>query len=209
MRRHLTALLEEITPFDALERAHRDDALAWVASGAPLHRLSKPDVPAKHLVSYFVALDEQQQILLGDHRKAGLWLPSGGHVEPDETPWGAVVRECREELHVQAVPSPVVGAQPCFVTVTSTRGPDEHIDVSFWFVLTVAAGEITWFDEREFTAIRWVGLEGVLREPLSTLDPHMHRFARKASAVLAAHGAGRTALRGDDPCAGPMLRGDR
>ena len=43
----------------------------------------KPDVPPKHLVSYFALVDERRgKLLLVDHKLAGLWLPSGGHVEP-------------------------------------------------------------------------------------------------------------------------------
>ena len=37
-----------------------------------------------------------------DHKKAELWLPSGGHVEIDEDPTDTVTRECMEELSVAA-----------------------------------------------------------------------------------------------------------
>lgn len=40
-----------------------------------------------------------------------MWLPPGGHVEPGEDPWQTVVRECREELHIDAVPSSVTGTR--------------------------------------------------------------------------------------------------
>jgi hypothetical protein len=37
---------------------------------------------------------------------------SGGHVEPMEDPWDTVLRECREELHTEAVPSTFSGRWP-------------------------------------------------------------------------------------------------
>lgn len=45
--------------------------------------------------------------LLHWHRKVGLWLPPGGHVEPNETPVEAVVREALEEtgMQVEIVPT--------------------------------------------------------------------------------------------------------
>lgn len=186
LRTRLTELLEEIDPWDEQERAHLATAAKWIASGAPLYRTQKPDVPTMHLVSYFVALDEARgELLLVAHRKAGLWLPSGGHVEPMEDPWETVLRECCEELRTEAVPSGVSGKNPFFLTVTRTRGQGQHTDVSLWYVLTSEAGDIVSFDEDEFEAIKWLPLQQVLAEPGDTLDPHMHRFTSKLVAALA------------------------
>ncbi|WP_405933117.1 NUDIX hydrolase [Streptomyces sp. NBC_00827] len=176
----LRGLLEDIEPWDDLERTHLQTAGEWIASGAPLYRTRKPDVPATHLVAYFVVLDERRRrMLLVAHRKAGLWLPTGGHVEPGEHPWTTVVRECAEELRIPAVAAAVTGEQPLFLTVTRTRGPGEHADVSFWYVLDADADSVAWYDEEEFTAIRWLTPDEVLAEPPATLDPHLHRFTRK------------------------------
>ncbi|WSA81871.1 NUDIX domain-containing protein [Streptomyces sp. NBC_01799] len=186
LRARLTELLEGIDPWDEQERAHLATAAEWIASGAPLYRTQKPDVPTMHLVSYFVALDEARgELLLVAHRKAGLWLPSGGHVEPMEDPWETVLRECCEELRTEAVPSGVSGKNPFFLTVTRTRGQGQHTDVSLWYVLTSEAGDIASFDEDEFEAIKWLPLQQVLAEPGDTLDPHMHRFTSKLMAALA------------------------
>ena len=88
-RARLTEVLENVDPWDDQERAHLDAAVEWIASGAPLCRTRKPDVPPMHLVGYFVVLDEVRgEVLLVAHRKAGLWLPSGGHVEPGRGPVG-------------------------------------------------------------------------------------------------------------------------
>lgn len=122
-RAHLLGLVGAIEASDDLERTHLETATQWIAGGAPVYRVHKPDVPAMHLVSYFVVLDNtREQLLLVAHRKAGLWLPTGGHVEPDECPWAAVVRECREELGIEAVASPITGERPFFLTITRTRG---------------------------------------------------------------------------------------
>ncbi|CAL9672487.1 hypothetical protein SUDANB15_07503 (plasmid) [Streptomyces sp. enrichment culture] len=179
-RARLLELVGAIEPWDDLERTHLKTATQWVASGAPVYRVRKPDVPAMHLVSYFVVLDDARgQLLLVAHRKAGLWLPAGGHVEPGEDPWAAVVRECREELGIEAVASPVIGERPFFLTVTRTRGHRPHTDVSLWYLLETDAHTITSYDQREFNAIRWLTDEQVLEEPTELLDPHMHRFVRK------------------------------
>lgn len=38
------------------------------------------------------------RLLLIKHKKLGLWLPIGGHIEKDEVPDDAMVREAREEV---------------------------------------------------------------------------------------------------------------
>ncbi|MFF8478607.1 NUDIX domain-containing protein [Streptomyces sp. NPDC015414] len=155
-------------------------AARWLAGGAPVYRVRKPDAPATHLVCYFVVRDDRRgRLLLVAHRKAGLWLPAGGHVEPGEDPWATVVRECREELGVEAVASPFTGERPLFLTVTKTRGRRAHTDVALWYLLDADADTITSYDEGEIDAIRWLTEEQVLQELEETLDPHMHRFVRK------------------------------
>lgn len=38
------------------------------------------------------------KLLLIKHKKLGLWLPVGGHIEKDETPDQALIREAREKV---------------------------------------------------------------------------------------------------------------
>ena len=137
-----------------------------------------PDTPPKHLVVYFVPVDlGRRRLLLGDHRKSGLWLPPGGHVEDGEDPRLAVTRECREELGIAAE---FDDDKPLFLSVTPTRGANSHLDVDLWFVLRVTrpAARIT-PDPREFNGIRWFGLDEPRDWPADTFDPEMHRFAAK------------------------------
>lgn len=184
-RSRITRLVTRIQPTDQQEHDHINETVRWIASGAPLHRHRKPADPATHLVSYFVVIDEPAgQLLLVAHRGAGLWLPTGGHVEPAEDPWHTVARECQEELHIPATPHPTTGRQPLFLTVTQTRGPHPHTDVSLWYVVQAAATDVTSYDTTEFASIRWATPRQVLTEPTETLDPHMHRFTRKLTATI-------------------------
>ena len=41
------------------------------------------------------------KVLLHRHRKLGMWLPPGGHIERDELPDDAAVREVLEETGVE------------------------------------------------------------------------------------------------------------
>ena len=99
----ISTLIKGIDPLDKLEVEHQKRALDWVASGADLFRLQPPNVPPMHLISYFVPIDPvRRQILLVDHKKAGLWLPPGGHIDEGEHPKEAASREMEEELFTKA-----------------------------------------------------------------------------------------------------------
>jgi hypothetical protein len=87
-------LVRHLRIFDRLEAAHRTAPLRWLASTDDVFRRVKPATPARHLVSYVVPVDRADGgVLLVDHRKAGLWRPPGGHVEPDERPAWTARRE--------------------------------------------------------------------------------------------------------------------
>ena len=138
----VSGLVAAIEPLDAREADDRRASLAWIDSGAPLCRTAKPATPPQHLVAYAVAVDpDRRQILLADHRQAGLWLPTGGHVEPGEHPATAARRELHEDLGIDRVP---LGGDdtPVMVTVTTTAGTvtPRHVDVSLWYAFGVDAG---------------------------------------------------------------------
>ena len=173
MRSAIREEIASIEPFDGLERAHRQDALAWIDSGVELCRVLKPATPPKHLVSYFVLVDDDH-VLLVDHRNARLWLPSGGHVEPGEHPRATVARELREELGLELADDP--GA-PLMLTSAETVGITAgHTDVSLWYVIAADRGVSLGFDAKEFHSVRWFHFA---EAPVPQSDPHLARFLGK------------------------------
>lgn len=181
-------LIDGIVPTDDLERRHLDDARAWLSATTDVfRRTASPVAPSKHLVSYFLLVDAEEDgaFLLGDHRKSGLWLPSGGHVEPDEDPVETVRRECVEELGVEANFNGETGEQPVFVTVTKTRSsrPDQHTDVSLWFVLEHSRDEALQPDPREYRSVRWWTMKEFRDADPEGFDPHQGRLLRKLEEI--------------------------
>lgn len=169
-----------VEPFDELERKHIADVTAWIRGGANIFRIEKPDKPPKHLVSYFAVIDpEHRSVLLGDHIKAELWLPPGGHVELYEHPRDTVRREAKEELGMDAV-FLRNRETPFFVTVTDTVGlTTGHIDVSLWYLLRGDMHERLNFDRGEFKDMTWYAFDEILQSHPAIFDPHMHRFTQK------------------------------
>lgn len=185
IRNHIHSEVTALLPVDKLEEEHITDALGWIKSGAGLFRVAKPDKPPKHLVSYFVLVDpEQKSILLVDHIKAQLWLPTGGHVEPNEDPADTVRREALEELKQPAV-FLKNNPHPFFITVTQTVGlTPGHTDVSLWYLLRGSVHDFIDFDRGEFNDTEWFTFDEILESDPVIFDPHMQRFTRKLIAYL-------------------------
>jgi len=175
IRSNIQQLVSSIIPFDHMEQNHLDFVLNWIDSGCELCRLEKPAIPAVHLVSYFVIVTpEKDQILLVDHKKAELWLPPGGHVEPNEHPKDTVKREAKEELGIEAN---FLLENPLFLTVTETVGQMvRHTDVSLWYVLQAEKSHFFVYDTEEFNQICWFSFNEI---PFQQSDPHLKRFIEK------------------------------
>lgn len=162
-----------IHALDELERVTKADVIDWIDSGAALCRIAKPATPPTHLVSYFVLIDGEH-VLLVDHIKAMLWLPTGGHVEPGEHPRETVRREAFEELGIQA---DFVHDAPLFVTSTTTVGQTAgHVDVSLWYVLRGDRNATLTHDASEFRGVQWFHYTKL---PYPRTDPQMQRFIHK------------------------------
>jgi 8-oxo-dGTP pyrophosphatase MutT (NUDIX family) len=137
-------------------------------------------------VAYFLLVDvARRACLLVDHRLAGLWLPTGGHVDPGEAPAATVARECREELGCEAPLLGGLASQPLFVTRTVTVGLDAgHCDVSLWYVCDADAGRALDPDGGEFRTVRWWPLDDLAARAAEGFDPHFPRFLAKLLAQL-------------------------
>jgi 8-oxo-dGTP pyrophosphatase MutT (NUDIX family) len=85
------------------------------------------------------------QVLLHCHPKQKLWLPPGGHIERDELPHDAAVREVEEEtglrvrLHSEDLAAALteemecgVVPQPAFVLVEDINPFHQHIDFIYF-----------------------------------------------------------------------------
>jgi 8-oxo-dGTP pyrophosphatase MutT (NUDIX family) len=107
------------------------------------------------------------KVLLHFHTKLARWLPPGGHIEPNELPDEAAVREVWEETGVRAtlVPDrgiaidlpgqPVQLARPAGIQLADIRPDHQHIDLVY-----LATGEpaaptdgVGWFGPDEWGAL--------------------------------------------------------
>lgn len=115
-------------------------------------------------VAIFVV--HQDAVLLVHHRKLDKWLPLGGHIELDEDPEMAALREAQEEsgLEVELLgerpPTTESGTRaliaPRFLDIHRITETHEHIGMIYWARpkkgATVALAELEHHDIRWCTA---------------------------------------------------------
>jgi 8-oxo-dGTP pyrophosphatase MutT (NUDIX family) len=102
------------------------------------------------------------KVLLIHHRKLDRWLPLGGHIELDEDPEAAALREAREEsgLEVELIGDrpPVTGngtralIAPRFLDIHRITTTHEHIGMIYWARPREGKLELA---EEEHHDIRW------------------------------------------------------
>src|SRR6476661_6774312 len=106
------------------------------------------------------------QVLLIHHRKLNKWLPLGGHIELDEDPEMAALREAREEcgFEVELIgdrpPTTESGTRaliaPRFLDIHRINESHEHIGMIYW--ARPKAGQMT-LAAAEHHDIRWSSVE--------------------------------------------------
>lgn len=132
------------------------------------------------------------KVLVVHHRNLDRWLPLGGHIELDEEPETAALREAREEsgLEVELVgerpPTSGPGTRaligPRFLDIHRISDTHEHIGMIYWArpkngSLTLAAAEhhdIRWCSAEELEQLRppmSAAVEWYCRKALTELGP--------------------------------------
>ena len=120
-------------------------------------------------VAIFIVHDEK--ILLIHHRKLDKWLPLGGHIELDEDPEQAALREAKEEsgLDVELLgerpPTTSPGTRaliaPRFLDIHRISDTHEHIGMIYWARPTnSAAVKLAMAEHHD---IRWCSVEDLER----------------------------------------------
>ena len=104
------------------------------------------------------------------HKRLGIWLQPGGHIEPGELPHAAALREAEEETGL-AVAHPMSG--PLFFHIDVHPGPRGHTHLDLRYLVLAddtedfrpAEGEspdVRWFSWAQAAAIADPGLAGAL-----------------------------------------------
>jgi 8-oxo-dGTP pyrophosphatase MutT (NUDIX family) len=170
LRNHVATAVAARTPVDAREAESIPRFLAELARLAePFSEIADP----VHVTGSAIVVGPRG-VVLHLHKRLGLWLQPGGHIEPGESPWAGAEREAEEETGL-AVEHPE--GTPLLVHVDVHPGPRGHTHLDLRYLLVSGPAEprpplgesqaVAWFDWAEARRITDPGLAGAL----AALDP--------------------------------------
>ena len=139
---------------------------------AELDRLPRPldeHACATHVTASAIVVGARG-VLLHRHKRLGIWLQPGGHIDPGEEPAQAAVRETTEETGIDAT-HPAGGPRLVHVDVHAAPRGHTHLDVRYLLQAGTAdpdppPGEspaVRWFAWDEAVALADPCLVGALR----------------------------------------------
>lgn len=120
---------------------------------------SRDEDPINHFGTYFLLYNPViKKVFITHHKKSGLWLFPGGHVDRGETTIQTLKREMHEELGV--IYNPPVDQKPFLLTITRMNAVNykckTHFDV--WYSVPTDGSDFK-IDPSEFHDTKWVSVD--------------------------------------------------
>ncbi len=134
-----------------------------------------------HFCAMFVVYDpKEKKVFAVNHRKAGMWLFPGGHLETNELPEDNVVREIKEELGLDIALSDVQG--PFGMQIIDIENPRTACKVHFdlFYALKKPQQEMV-VDMRECSEYGWFTPDELLEK---MIDSYYKRSVKKFVAFM-------------------------
>ncbi|MCG2689938.1 NUDIX domain-containing protein [Candidatus Parcubacteria bacterium] len=137
--------------------------------------LTRDENEKTHFCVYFLPFNrEEKRVFITHHKKSGLWISPGGHIDKGESAWQAVNREINEELGMKHFfkEEPL----PFLLTITpikvDIRPCKVHYDI--WYLVETDGSKFN-LDPAEFYSSQWCTFKEarglvVNRQNLQALD---------------------------------------
>ena len=117
---------------------------------------TRDENPVSHICTFFLPFcSKVNKVFLIHHKKSGLWISPGGHIDKGENLFQTVSREVKEELGLE-----INSLSPPFMfSIVKTRNLSYscriHHDV--WFLININNKDIQTVNE-EFLDARWLSM---------------------------------------------------
>lgn len=130
----------------------------------PEGNLIRDENPYTHFCVYFAAFDpNKHNVFVGHHKKSGLWLFNGGHIDKGEDLSSALEREIGEEWGIK-IPLENIG-RPLLLTITEIPPNQKQIcrtHYDIWYFVPSNIDEVKFNQEllaKEFFETRWLTIQ--------------------------------------------------
>lgn len=143
---------------DAAEAEHRRAMLELLETEGDA--FSRDHFVPGHFTASCYIVDGDGRLLLHHHRRLDRWLQMGGHVEADESPDLAALREGREESGLPELIPMTGGIFDLDIhPIPAAKGEPDHAHFDVRFLAQTASPENVVVDYAESNGLAWVTLE--------------------------------------------------
>ncbi|WP_336250195.1 NUDIX hydrolase [Stomatohabitans albus] len=176
----LNALRAHRTPVDEREAAAWDEVATFLQT-------PPADSDTVHITAAGIVVSERGVMLL-QHKRLGIWVQPGGHIEANEAPHRAALRESREETGL-AIRHPAGG--PRLIHIDAHDGGRGHRHYDFRYLLKGLgttprpphgeSQQVRWCTPDEAIGLADDGLVGLFRacptNPINTFTTHLYSLS--------------------------------
>jgi 8-oxo-dGTP pyrophosphatase MutT (NUDIX family) len=142
---------------EAYDGIYRDDFLDLLRTTVAPY--SRAQFEPGHITASCYIIDDNDRLLLHHHRRLDRWLQMGGHLEPDEMPVDAALREAAEESGLRDLQIVSDGILDLDIhVIPAGRGEPEHRHFDVRYIARTGSPEAIAMDDKESKALQWVGL---------------------------------------------------
>lgn len=129
----------------------------------------------KHFcVSVYIYNPKSRKFLLIKHRKLGKWIQPGGHIEPNEDPEEAALRETFEEtgLNVKLVGKKFPREQDFIFPLALQKNivEENHIHIDFVYLAYPKENQKEIINYNETEGLEWFTLDQIVNDNFETFD---------------------------------------
>lgn len=137
---------------------------------------TRDENPQTHYCIYFLPYNqEEKKVFIVHHKKSGLWLSPGGHIDKGEGLLETLNREINEELGVKNFFQEV--QSPFLLTITPIENKiqscKKHYDI--WYLVLTNGSNFN-VDLKEFYETRWLTIDEA--EKIVTSEPNRKALER-------------------------------
>jgi 8-oxo-dGTP pyrophosphatase MutT (NUDIX family) len=168
----VAAQVAEIEPVDERERDSITALLARLGEGDdPFSEFVSP----RHVTASAFVISARGIVLLR-HKRLGIWVQPGGHVDGDEAPLVAAIREVREETGL--LTTPLAGGAVVHVDVHD--GPRGHLHYDLRYLLRAPADDPV-PDDGESPDVAWFSFDEAMERAEDALRPAIAALSRRGA----------------------------
>jgi 8-oxo-dGTP pyrophosphatase MutT (NUDIX family) len=181
MTRH-ERLLDELHRYEASDAAEERHRAAMIALLAESGAFSRAHFAPGHFTASCYVVDDGGRLLLHHHRRLDRWLQMGGHVEGDESPELAALREGQEESGLRDLQLAADGIFDLDIHgIPAGKGEPDHDHYDVRYLARTASPDAVTLDRAESNDLAWVTLD---RAAELMPGSESHRVLRKIERLL-------------------------